>query len=158
MDRAAFNSCMRPYMGGKGKSKEERRMNMCIGAKLCTGKAKTEEEALKICNKPKLPKWAKEGKKEEEENLTCPQRDERLRATITETKDTMKSGQTDDLKPLLARSLKDIHTCHADDDDIVKLADDTFSNVKEVTKGYFFKGEAREVYNDLDLLLKTLEA
>lgn len=37
---------------------EERRMNMCVGAKLCTNKASTEAEARHICETqpPKPPK------------------------------------------------------------------------------------------------------
>jgi len=56
MDRAQYNSCMVPYMRGAGKTKEQRQMGMCIGAKLCTGKAKTEAEAKEICSRPKEPK------------------------------------------------------------------------------------------------------
>jgi hypothetical protein len=36
-------------MSGTGKTREERQQSMCIGAKLCTGKAKDREEAEKIC-------------------------------------------------------------------------------------------------------------
>ena len=72
MDRAQYNSCMSPFIRGKDKTKEERQTGFCVGAKLCSGKAKTEEEARTICNQPHLPKWAAE--KKEEEHLTCPQR------------------------------------------------------------------------------------
>ena len=45
------------------KSREERRDAMCIGAKLCTGKAQTREEAEKLCAEaalvPKPPKKAR---------------------------------------------------------------------------------------------------
>lgn len=65
MDRAAYNDCMRPYMTGS-KSKEQRQQDMCIGAKLCTGKAETQEQAVKLCEEaaanPKPPK-AKKGRK-----------------------------------------------------------------------------------------------
>ncbi len=161
MDRKLFNQCMSPFMkGGKGKTKEERRMNMCIGAKLCTKKASNEAEALKLCNMPKLPKWAKDGAKSEEPEkaMTCTERTVRLKEAIPEIKSIIQSGQTDDIKKLLAQSLKDIHDCHAGDEDIVKLADDTFANIRTTTKDFFFKGEAREIYNDLDLLMKALEA
>ena len=49
MNREVYNSCMSPYMKGPGKSKEERHHDMCIGAKLCSQKAQTEEEAEKLC-------------------------------------------------------------------------------------------------------------
>ena len=47
--REEYNTCMRPYITGKGIPKEERRQNFCIGAKICTGKAKDEKEALRLC-------------------------------------------------------------------------------------------------------------
>ncbi|KKM97011.1 hypothetical protein LCGC14_1172450 [marine sediment metagenome] len=56
MDRKSYNSCMSPHMKGTGLSKDERRMKMCVGAKLCTGKASTEKEAVALCNLPKEPK------------------------------------------------------------------------------------------------------
>ena len=58
MDRAQYNTCMSPHMKGTGLTKEQRQRKMCIGAKLCTGKAKTEEEAIALCNVPKEPKAA----------------------------------------------------------------------------------------------------
>jgi len=49
MDRQAYNTCLKPYITGTGKTKEERQRNFCVGAKICTSKAKTREEAEKIC-------------------------------------------------------------------------------------------------------------
>jgi len=63
MDRAKYNTCMSPHMKGTGLTKEQRRMKMCVGAKLCTGKASTEKEALALCNLPKEPKPGKTAKK-----------------------------------------------------------------------------------------------
>lgn len=63
-DRTAYNTCMKPYMTGAGKSREERNTGMCIGAKLCTGKAKNEDEALKLCqeaSKQPKPEKARKG-------------------------------------------------------------------------------------------------
>ena len=56
MDRVKYNTCMSPHMKGKGLTKDERRMKMCVGAKLCTGKANTEKEAIALCNLPREPK------------------------------------------------------------------------------------------------------
>ena len=58
MDRIEYTECMKPHMSGEGKTKEERQRAMCIGAKLCTGKASNKEEANKICESlpPKQPK------------------------------------------------------------------------------------------------------
>ncbi len=49
MERQEYNVCMKPYMSGKGFTKEQRQQKMCIGAKICSGKATTEEEAAQIC-------------------------------------------------------------------------------------------------------------
>lgn len=49
MNREKFNTCMSPYIRGKDKTKEERRMSFCVGAKVCSGHAKNEEEARQIC-------------------------------------------------------------------------------------------------------------
>ncbi len=50
MDRAAYNKCMIPFMKGGG---PDRKLRFCIGAKTCSGKAKSEAEAEQICiNQP----------------------------------------------------------------------------------------------------------
>lgn len=54
MDRKKYNECMIPYMKGS-KPREERRFDMCVGAKLCSGKAQTEQEAINVCSLPKEP-------------------------------------------------------------------------------------------------------
>ena len=58
MDREEYNQCMSPHIKGKGKTKEQRQLDFCIGAKLCTGAAGTRAEAEKICQEqpPKAPK------------------------------------------------------------------------------------------------------
>ncbi len=48
MPREEYNACMTPWI--KGKEGMDRRMSFCAGAKLCSGKAKTLEEATKICS------------------------------------------------------------------------------------------------------------
>ncbi len=57
MDRVTYNKCMIPYMKGGGEDRKER---FCLGAKLCSGKSKTEEEAKRLCAEaaanPKPPK------------------------------------------------------------------------------------------------------
>ena len=54
--REEYNKCMIPFMKGGG---EDRKLRFCIGAKLCSGKSKTEEEAREICLLPKEPKPVK---------------------------------------------------------------------------------------------------
>lgn len=53
MDRQKYNTCMVPWMKGGG---ADRKLRFCIGAKLCSGKFKTEEEAREVCLLPKEPK------------------------------------------------------------------------------------------------------
>lgn len=57
-NREVYNKCMSPHMKGTGLTKEQRQKRMCIGAKLCTGKASTEAEAIALCDLPKEPKAA----------------------------------------------------------------------------------------------------
>ncbi len=61
--REQYNKCMVPYMKGTGVSKEERHMKFCVGAKLCSGKASSEKEAIGLCSLPKEPKPGKTPKK-----------------------------------------------------------------------------------------------
>lgn len=58
MDRKAYNECMRPYITGS-KPKEQRKLDFCVGAKLCSQKASSREEAERICSLPKEPKAPK---------------------------------------------------------------------------------------------------
>lgn len=48
MNRAEYNECLRPYISGQ-KDQAQRKLDFCIGAKVCSGKAKTDEEAKTIC-------------------------------------------------------------------------------------------------------------
>jgi len=151
MDRAKYNACMSPFIRGKDKTKEERQMGFCVGAKLCSGKAKSEDEARKICNQPHLPKWAA-GKEPEAEKLTCPQKMERTLKTIIEVKDLIKAGQTEKIKEPMVVMLQDIHACAPEE--IIRLANDTLNDVKKTAGEFYFKGEGREMVKDLS----TLEA
>lgn len=46
MEQEQYRACMKPYMAGAGPDK---RMRFCVGAKICSGKAKSEAEAQQIC-------------------------------------------------------------------------------------------------------------
>ena len=48
MAREEYNSCMVEWI--RGKEGLERRMSFCAGAKLCSGKAQTLDEAKQICS------------------------------------------------------------------------------------------------------------
>lgn len=47
MGREDYNACMVPWI--KGKPDEDRRLSFCMGAKICSGKAETPEQARQIC-------------------------------------------------------------------------------------------------------------
>ncbi len=61
-DRKAYNDCMVPFMKGGG---PDRKLRFCTGAKVCSGKAASEEEARQICISapPKAPKIRRSKKK-----------------------------------------------------------------------------------------------
>jgi hypothetical protein len=63
MNRQEYNACISSGMKGKQLSKEERRLEFCIVAKTCSGKAKNREEAMLICSQPKEPKAVKAAKR-----------------------------------------------------------------------------------------------
>jgi hypothetical protein len=49
MNRTEYNNCMRPYLTGS-KPKEKRKSDFCIGAKICSGKAQTRDQAAQLCS------------------------------------------------------------------------------------------------------------
>lgn len=70
--REEYTSCMVPFMKGGG---PDRKLRFCIGAKLCSMKAKSEEEAKQIClsqppKEPKAPRKAR-GKIDVDALATC---------------------------------------------------------------------------------------
>lgn len=75
--REEYNACMRPYISGKDKTKEERQLDFCAGAKICTGKATNMDQALKICREtPPTVKPPKSGKRGS--TRSCPKHAEEL--------------------------------------------------------------------------------
>lgn len=73
MDRESYNTCLRPFISGS-MPQEQRKLNFCIGAKVCSGKAKNKEEAEAICLLPKPPKEPKEPKtrkRKEKPSVSC---------------------------------------------------------------------------------------
>jgi hypothetical protein len=63
MDRAEYNSCIANGLRGKKLGKEERKLEFCIISKTCSGKARSREEAARVCSLPKPPKPEGTGKK-----------------------------------------------------------------------------------------------
>jgi hypothetical protein len=62
---------MSPYISGK-KEPAQRKLDFCVGAKICSGKAKTREEAVTLCNAPKPEKPEGTGKKRRSKKADCP--------------------------------------------------------------------------------------
>ncbi len=60
MDRKSYNECIGKNMKGKKLSKEQRKLEFCMVAKLCSGKVQSREEAERVCQEsarhPKEPK------------------------------------------------------------------------------------------------------
>jgi hypothetical protein len=58
-----YTSCMSPFMKGP-KELAPGAKSMCVGAKICTGRAKSEEEAIQICqSQPAKPGKVARGSK-----------------------------------------------------------------------------------------------
>ena len=151
--REEYNACMRPFITGKGKSKDERKRSFCAGAKVCSGKARSEEEALALCAKS-VPKWAKQAAPKEAEPITCPDRMSRVRQTVDAIILGLKSGDTEQLLPASAQLLSDVTACGTAE--AVQLASIAANEVKGLSKRYYLKGEAKDVTNQLNILKELL--
>lgn len=170
MDRQEYNACMSPYITGK-KPVEQRRLDFCIGAKVCSGKSSTPEEAKKIClsTPPKEPKARKSRKRPEgcppcppcngekppvAENLSCPQRQTRVINTIEGIIDKAKAGDATGALSDGDLVLKDVAACHPEE--AVILAREARDFLKQLGKDYYFKSEIQELkdhYNTLKVLI-----
>jgi len=150
MDRKEYNTCMIPYMKGS-KTKEERKHDMCIGAKICSGKASNEQEAEALCNAPKLPKWAKG--KQEKEDISCPARMERVKGNLETIALKVHEGLAGEVKAAAVTTMQDIYTCHKDNPVVYGLAVEALSGFNAIANdGFYFKNEGREVENQLEAL------
>ena len=60
MKREEFNQCLGQGMRGKKLTKEERKLEFCAVAKVCSGKSRSREDALEVCrtslSQPREPK------------------------------------------------------------------------------------------------------
>ena len=147
--REEYNACMRPFITGKGKTKDERKRSFCVGAKVCSGKAQSEEQAAELCAKS-VPKWAKQALPKQEEKLTCPVRMGRVRDTIDTIILGLKSGEAKDILPASAQLLNDVTECGTPE--TLQLASVAAQEVKELANRFYMKGEARDAINQLEVL------
>ena len=150
MSREDYNACMVPYMTGN-KTKEERQHDMCVGAKICSGKAVTVEEAEKLCAVPKLPKWAKQNLPKDEGDVSCESRLARVNKNIDTINERVKVGNAESVLPQAAQVLNDLFTC-LPEPAIVEIAKDAMETARTLSKGFYFKGEGKNLKKKLELL------
>jgi len=144
MDRKEYNSCMSVKMKNKKLSKEERKQEFCMAAKECSGKAKTREEAMAQCNKPKLPKGVKEDTPQEAE-VPCPERKTRILSNLEIIDMKTKQGEAEEVTGLTAETTKDCLACC--DEDTYALMKEAAADVNKLAKRYYLKSEAKEASN-----------
>ena len=152
-NREEYNTCMRPFITGKGKSKDERKRDFCIGAKICSGKAQTVEEAIPLCANT-VPKWARQALPKEDDSLSCEARITRTHQTIDAIVLGLKAGDIEEMVPAFAQVLSDVTKCRPGE--VAELAEIAVREVKGLSKRYYLKGEAKDAQNKLTALKELL--
>jgi len=152
--REEYNTCMKPFMAGS-KTKEQRQHDMCVGAKICSGKASSQEEAEKICSAPRLPKWARQVLPKDEKALSCDDRLARARQNIDVITLKMKSGEAEEVKAQASQVMNDIFTCFPEPA-IVEMVNEALGKFNSMASGYYFKGETKELQRKLTLIREVL--
>lgn len=85
MNREEYNSCVARGMSGKHLTGDERKLEFCTVAKLCSGKSKSREEAVRMCNEPKPDKPAKTPRVKRSKSMlgdNCGQKMEKLHTCL----------------------------------------------------------------------------
>jgi hypothetical protein len=144
---------MRPYITGSGKPKEERQHSFCVGAKRCSGKAKTDEEAAQLCATT-LPKWARQALPKEDDNLSCESRMVRTNETVDKIILGLKTGDIAEMVPTYAQLVNDVSKCRPPE--VIELAGIIVDDLKKMSKRAYLKGEARDAENQLQALRELL--
>lgn len=152
MDRAAYNECMRPYISGS-RPKDERKRAFCIGAKICSGKADSEEHAAELCART-IPKWAKKALPKGEKPLPCADRISRVHQTIDAISLAVKSGDVEEILPASAQMLDDISQCGSPA--VIELANLAAADIKDISKRFYMKGEGAEIQKQLGVIKELL--
>ncbi len=155
MNREEYNACISKSISGKKFSKEERKKEFCISAKTCSGKVNNREEAVSICSKPKMPKWAKTSQPAETKPIPCDERMSRVRRNIDVIGLKVKTGEADAVKSTAAQMLQDIMDCKPDDV-IVAIAEEAASGVKDLSGRFYLAGEAKDLITRLNVLKEIL--
>ena len=150
--RTEYNDCMRPFITGS-KPKEERQRGFCVGAKVCSGKARTEEEAAQMCATT-LPKWARQALLKEDEDLPCEARMSRSHETIDKIQLGLKAGDIAEMVPAYAQLFNDVSKCRPPE--VGELAGVIAEELKKLSKRTYLKGEARDIQSKLQALGELL--
>lgn len=103
--RQEFNSCISKGMAGKTFTKEQRKLEFCTLAKLCSGKVRSREEALRICSQPKPPKPARTSRQGRSKTKSCEKRALSLASCIAENWDMEKARNINNIEMLVANAL-----------------------------------------------------
>ena len=166
--RTEYNQCIRPFITGTGRSNQERKLNFCIGAKVCSGKAKTPEEAKQICltQPPKPPKQPKQRRAKgcppcppcdgaaaavAFADLPCPESRQRAIENLDIILTHVKEGMAVKSLDLSNQVYKDIAKCHQGDG-VPELAKELVGDLQDLSKRYYFKSEINEMKGKVDIL------
>jgi hypothetical protein len=90
---------------------EERRLKFCIGSKLCSGKAKTEAEARKLCSLPRPPKTA--APRRSKKPVSCEQENLKLTECMV---DNIDMDQVSNINSLPAALMNSLMRCRCPDE------------------------------------------
>lgn len=175
-DRTAYNDCMKPYITGKGLPQAERRLNFCVGAKICNGKAQTEDQARQICltQPPKPPKERKQrdgtcppcpcaiadsqstaAPPAPAKPLTCEEHKAEALVTMDQILDKVKEGDAAGTVAARGQLLEHL-ACQPREGGALEMARGVNETLSQMSKGYYFKGEIRELKSEMDLLRRLI--
>jgi len=128
---------------------------MCVGAKLCSSKAKTIEEAEKLCSVPKLPKWVVQMLPKHGEPETCDLCKGKATEIIDNINLKIRYGEAEEVRDLAAKLMNDIFRCYTDDG-ILAFTDELMSEFNDLSKRHYLKGEGRDLEGKFEILKETI--
>lgn len=109
MTKEIYQACMTKNLRGMPKniSKEERKLSFCQFSKLCSGKAKDMNEALKICSLPKPPKATKV--KRVKKGQSCEKEVLKLSSCIADVIDMDQASNINSVEMAIANALAECY-------------------------------------------------
>jgi hypothetical protein len=146
VDRVIYNACIGDAMRGRKLTREQREAAFCVASKVCSGKAKSEDEAAKICALPK-GKAVKPG----EPQLSCAERMARVKSNLGVIELKVKSGEAEEVVDLAKQTLGDVKTC-VTEPGTIELFDEAMGLVRDLGSRFYLKGEIRGAKSKIDIL------